>query len=160
MATRDQNEAEIREIVARWIEALRARDLDRMMTSYETCVVAFDATPPLHHAGIDAYRKTWGDWLDTLEDPIDYELRELAICAGDDVAFTHGLVHVVATPKRGRRGDGWLRWTAGWKKIGGAWLVVHEHVSAPFEPETRRAVLDAAPSAIAAQPSIRYASSP
>jgi ketosteroid isomerase-like protein len=145
MPTRDQNEAEIREILARWIEGLRAHDLDRMMASYETCVIAFDATPPLQYVGIDAYRETWRSWLDTLEGPVGYELRELAVCAGDDVAFTHGLVHMAATQKSGRRGDAWLRWTAGWKKIDGAWLVVHEHVSAPFEIETNRAVLDARP---------------
>jgi len=145
MATRDQNEAEIREIIARWVEALHARDLDRMMASYETCVVAFDATPPVQFVGIDAYRDTWRSWLDTLEGPIEYELRELAVCADDAVAFTHGLVHMAAMQKSGRRGDGWLRWTAGWKKIDGAWLVVHEHVSAPFEVETNRAVLDARP---------------
>jgi ketosteroid isomerase-like protein len=116
-----------------------------MMVSYETDVVAFDATPPLQYEGIDAYRKTWRDWLDTLEGPIAYVLHDLAICAGDAVAFTHGLVHMVAMQKRGRSGDGWLRWTAGWRKIDGAWLVVHEHVSAPFERETHRAVLDARP---------------
>jgi ketosteroid isomerase-like protein len=143
MASRDQNEAEIRVIIDRWIDALRARDLDRMMTSYETDVVAYDATTPLQYVGIDAYRETWRTWLATLEGPIGYELHDLAICAGDDVAFTHGLVHMAAMEKSGRRGDAWLRWSAGWRKIGGAWLVVHEHVSAPFEKETARAVLDA-----------------
>jgi uncharacterized protein (TIGR02246 family) len=145
MATRDQNEAELREIIARWGEALRDRDLDRMMTSYENDVTAFDATTPLQYVGIDAYRNTWRDWLATLEGPIDYELRDLAVVAGDEVAFTHGLVHMTATQKAGRHGEAWMRWTAGWKKIDGAWLVVHEHVSAPFEKATGRAVLDAWP---------------
>lgn len=144
MATRDQNEAELRENIARWAEALRARDLDRMMASYETCVVAFDAPTPLQHVGIDAYRETWRRRLDELERPIELELRELAICAGDDVAFTHALVHMTAV-QSGHRGGAWLRWTAGWKKIGGAWLVVHEHVSAPVDLETGEVVLDARP---------------
>jgi ketosteroid isomerase-like protein len=145
MANRDQNEEEIREIIERWIEALRARDLDRMMTSYETCVVAFDAILPLQRVGIDAYREAWRAWLDTLEGPIAYEQRELAISAGDDLAFTHALVHMAATQKSGRHGGAWMRWTAGWKKIDGAWVVVHEHVSAPFEPETGQVVLDMPP---------------
>jgi len=145
MATCDQNEAEIRAIIERWSEALRVRDLDRMMASYETCVVAFDATPPLQRVGIDDYREAWRGWLATLEGPIDHELRELAICAAGAVAFSHALVHIAATQKSGRRGDVWLRWTAGWRKLDGAWLVVHEHVSAPLERETGRAVLDARP---------------
>lgn len=155
MASPDQNEAEvetevaaeaeIRDIIERWSEALRVKDLDRMMTSYETDVIVFDATTPLQYVGIDAYRRTWRDWLDTLEGPIDHELRELAICVDGAVAFTHGLVHMAATRQSGMRGEGWLRWTAGWKRIRDKWLIVHEHVSAPFDRETGLAVLDARP---------------
>ena len=143
MATRDQNEAEIREIIERWIQALRARDLDRMMTSYENDVVAFEVAPPLQLVGIDAYRESVGPWLESMEGPLEYELRDLAIVAGEDVAFTHGIVHLGMTRKRGGRAEARLRWSAGWKKIGGAWLVVHEHVSAPADMDTGRAVMDA-----------------
>ena len=145
MASRDQNEAEIREIIAHWIDALRARDLDRMMTSYENWVIAFDPMLPLQHAGIDAYRRVWRDWLDAHTGPIDHEVHDLAICAGDAVAFTHGLVHLAAARPGRARDDSWLRWTAGWKKVNGAWLVAHEHVSVPFDRETSRAVVDARP---------------
>jgi len=144
MATKDQNEAEIRWIIERWIDALRAKDLDRLMASYETDVVAFDAAAPLRYIGVDAYRKSWGDWFDTLDGPIDFELRDLAIAADDRVAFAHGLCHTTAQRKSGPRGDVWMRWTAGWKKLGGSWLLVHEHVSAPFDQRSR-AVLHATP---------------
>ncbi|HWU90142.1 MAG TPA: nuclear transport factor 2 family protein [Kofleriaceae bacterium] len=144
MATQDQNEAEIHRIIERWIDALRAKDLDRLMASYETDVVAFDAAAPLRYIGVDAYRKSWGDWFATLDGPIDFELRDLAIAAADHVAFAHGLCHTTAQHKNGPRGDVWMRWTAGWKKIGGVWLLVHEHVSAPFDAKTR-AVLHATP---------------
>lgn len=144
MATREENEAEIRRIIERWLDALRAKDLDRLMASYETDIVAYDAAPPLRYIGVEAYRKNWGDWLATIEGPIEIELRDLAIAADDRVAFAHGLCHTVAQRRGGQHNDVWMRWTTGWRKIGGSWLLVHEHVSAPFDAKSR-AVLHARP---------------
>lgn len=145
MTHRDQDEAELREIFARWMESLRARDLDRMMASYENDVVVFDVTGPLLYEGLDDYREVWRARLDAFVGPIEYEVRDLAVCAGDVVAFTHALVRLNATRAHGRRIDFWMRWSGAWKKIAGAWLVVHEHLSVPFELETGEAVLDAQP---------------
>lgn len=143
MATRDQNEAELRASIARWSEALRSRDLDRLMAGYATEIVAYDVIPPLQYAGVDAYRKSLRDWFASHEGPIVHELTDIAICAGDDVAFTHALVRIAVTPKSGGRAEARLRWTAGWHKVRGHWLVVHEHVSAPYDMKTMRAVTDA-----------------
>lgn len=134
-------EAAIRQNIERWMDALRRKDLDRLMASYETDIVAFDAAPPHAYNGIDAYRKLWADWFGMLEGPIGLELADLAIAAGDRVAFAHALCHISATQKRGQRGDIWMRWTCGWRLIDGKWLVVHEHMSAPFDAATNRAVL-------------------
>jgi ketosteroid isomerase-like protein len=38
-----------------------------------------------------------------------------------------------------------VRWTACWRKIGGQWLLVHDHVSVPVDLQAGKAVLDLKP---------------
>ncbi|MBP7619376.1 MAG: nuclear transport factor 2 family protein [Gemmatimonadales bacterium] len=49
------------------------------------------------------------------------------------------------TLANGRRSDLWVRWTACFRRIDGAWLVVHDHVSVPAELAHGRAALDLRP---------------
>ena len=62
-----------------------------------------------------------------------FEIADLDIAVGDDVAFTHSLGRSNATLTTGQKIGNWLRWTACFRKIGGKWLIVHEHVSAPLQ---------------------------
>jgi ketosteroid isomerase-like protein len=39
----------------------------------------------------------------------------------------------------------WLRWTACFRKIDGNWLIVHDQVSVPVDPESGRALLNLEP---------------
>jgi ketosteroid isomerase-like protein len=41
--------------------------------------------------------------------------------------------------------DLWVRWTACFRSIGGAWLIVHDHVSVPTDFGHGRARLDLVP---------------
>jgi ketosteroid isomerase-like protein len=41
--------------------------------------------------------------------------------------------------------DMWLRFTDGWKRQNGQWLIEHEHVSVPVDMATGRARLDLTP---------------
>jgi ketosteroid isomerase-like protein len=43
--------------------------------------------------------------------PLGYEIRNLTITLGDDVAFGHSLNRVSGTLKNGNKTDFWLRWT-------------------------------------------------
>jgi ketosteroid isomerase-like protein len=74
-----------------------------------------------------------------------YEVHDLDITVGDDVAFTRSFNRLSATLNTGQKTDVWLRWTACFRKIGGKWLIVHMHASVPFDMETGRAVLDLKP---------------
>ena len=138
------NESDIRRIIERWADALRARDLDRMMTNYGTDVVTFDAVAPLFHSSIDEYRRNWEHRFEQVEGPIGVELRELTITADDSVGFAHAVGNLRAPMKHGGCTDVWLRWSSGWKKIG-HWRIVHEHISAPFDLSTNVALLDLRP---------------
>jgi uncharacterized protein (TIGR02246 family) len=125
-------EAEIRRLTGDWAAALRAKDVDGVMSHYSPDILLFDLVTPLQYVGEDAYRDNWKDWFATWQDQIGYEIRELSITAGDDVAFRHSLNRVSGTRTSGEETDVWVRMTACYRKINGKWLITHEHVSVPF----------------------------
>jgi ketosteroid isomerase-like protein len=56
-----KNEAAIRELIDGLVTAIRAKNIDGVMASYATDLVAFDIVPPLQFAGARAYRKARHD---------------------------------------------------------------------------------------------------
>ena len=138
-------EAEIKRVIEGYVEALRARDIDGVMSIYAPELVSFDLVPPLQYVGAEAYRNHWLEGWSLLQGPMGYEVHDLDITVGDDVAFTRSLNRSSATLNTGQKADFWLRWTACWRKINGKWLIAHMHVSVPVDLETGRAVLDLKP---------------
>jgi PhnB protein len=135
MATREharRDEAEIRARIESWAKALRAKDLDRLMSFYAPDFVAFDLPPPLRVEGAGAHRDGLEAWFRTWQGPIGLDMEELAVTVGDGVAFSRGLNHLHGKRADGSDTDVWVRATVGFRKIDGEWIVVHEHVSVPF----------------------------
>jgi len=142
---RAMDEAEIRQRIDQLIAAIRMMDLDSVMSIYAPDVVSFDLEPPLQHVGAEAKRKNWLHAFSMYQRPLGYEIRDLAITVGDDVAFGHGLIRVSGTMTNGNRTEGWLRSTTCFRKINGTWLIVHDQVSAPLDLGSGRALLNLAP---------------
>jgi len=139
------DEADIRRQIDKAVEAVRAMDLEGVMSMYAPDIVDFDIVLPLQHVGAEAKRKNWVDAFATYQPPLGYEIRDLTITVGDNVAFGYSLNRVSGTLKNGQRSDVWLRWTACFRKIDGNWLIAHDHVSVPLDPESGRALLDLEP---------------
>ncbi|EFH82446.1 YybH family protein [Ktedonobacter racemifer] len=139
------DEAEIKRVIEGGVEALRAKNLDGVMSMYAPELVSFDIVPPLQYVGADAYRKHWGEALSSFPGPIDYEIVDLSITVGDDVAFAHSFNRLSATMDNGQKIGNWLRWTACFQKINGKWLIAHMQASVPVDLKTGRAVLDLKP---------------
>jgi len=139
------DEAEIKRVIERGIEAIREKDLDMVMTMYAPELVSFDIVPPLQYVGADAYRKHWGEAFASFPGPLDYEIVNLSITVGDDVAFAHSFNRLSATMNNGQKVGNWLRWTACFQKINGKWLIAHMQASVPVDLETGKAVLDLKP---------------
>lgn len=129
------NEAQIRQVIALWTKALRAKDVDGLMSRYAPDILLFDLAPPLEYRGADAYRKNWEGWLPTFEGPVGYEIRDLSITTGDEVAFSHSLNRISGKRTNGEDTDVWVRATFGFRKINGKWMIAHEHLSVPYEME-------------------------
>ncbi|MDP2345670.1 MAG: nuclear transport factor 2 family protein [Deltaproteobacteria bacterium] len=135
------DEAQIRQVVDSYITAVRAKDLNAIMSFYMTNVVAFDILPPLKYVG-DAYRKVWQEGLEMMKGPIGYEFRDVNVAAAGDVAFCHGLSHMTMVDEGM---DLWMRWTGCFRKIKGRWLIAHEHTSVPSDMQTGKSMVDLKP---------------
>ncbi|MGH6921701.1 MAG: YybH family protein, partial [Geminicoccaceae bacterium] len=135
----------IRALIEDQASAVRAKDVDGSMSNYAPDVLLFDVVNPLRYVGSDAARKRLAEWFASFQRPIGYELRDLSITAGADVAFGHSLNRVRATTTDGRKLDMWWRATICYRRIDGAWTITHEHASVPFDVASGRASLDLAP---------------
>ncbi len=139
------DEAEIKRVIEGGVEAFRTMDIDGVMSIYARELVSFDLVPPLRYVGKGEYRKRWEETFSSFQGPIDYEMHDLDITTGDDVAFGHSLNRLSGTMNNGQKTDLWVRWTACFRKMNSKWLIVHTHVSVPVDLENRKAVLDLKP---------------
>jgi ketosteroid isomerase-like protein len=130
---------------ADWQHAFEARDLNRIMALYAPDVVAYDVVPPLQFVGADEYRKDYASIFAQLKGPLKMGVPQIHIEQSGDVAFAFGLERLRATTNDGTPVDMWLRFTDGWKRENGRWLVVHEHVSVPVDLASGKARLDLTP---------------
>jgi ketosteroid isomerase-like protein len=146
MATqRTNDELDIWRQVACWAVAVRAKDLDGVMSIYAPDIVSFDIDPPLHYEGIAAKRRRWTEVFAMYSLVHDYEVRDLAVDTGEGLAFAHSLNRISGTLKNGRASGFWLRWTTCYRRIDGRWLIAHEQLSVPIDVPSGRARLDLAP---------------
>lgn len=140
------DEAEIRQRIDTLVEAIRAMDLDGLTSLYAPDIVTFDVQAPLQRVGAEAKRGNWGDAFAAFQPPLGYEIRGLTITVGGDVAFAHGFGRLSGTLKNGNKSGGfWVRLTVCFQKIGGTWLIVHDHASVPLAISSGTALLNLEP---------------
>jgi ketosteroid isomerase-like protein len=141
-------EALIRERIEDYVKALRAKDIDGVMSLFAPNLVSFDIAPQfnaLRYFGAENKRRAWQEAFATFSGPFSYEVHDLNVTTEGELAFVHSLNHVKATLASAQITELWLRWTACLRRIDGVWLVVHDHVSVPADLEHGRAVLDLRP---------------
>ncbi|WP_421119689.1 YybH family protein [Aquihabitans daechungensis] len=127
-----QDEAAIRELVERWAAAVHAGEMERVLEHHADDIVMFDVPPPDDGVrGIDAYRDTWPPFFEWQRTEGCFEIVELDVTAGTDVAYAWALLRCNASGYLEEHPDHRLRLTLGLRKEGGAWTVAHEHHSFP-----------------------------
>lgn len=139
------SEGQIRALIEDRVEAVRSKDLVWLTSSIAPDVVSFDVLNPLRYTGSGTMRQRSEAWFSAYQGPIGYEVRDLSVTAGDDVAFCHFLYRVSGALVDGGDVNMWVRATVCFRKIDGAWMVSHEHDSVPFDAESGRASLDLKP---------------
>jgi ketosteroid isomerase-like protein len=126
--TNNSNESQIRKVIESWAKAVRDGDIEGILAHHSKDLVMFDVPHPLQSKGIEAYKKTWDLFFQySPGGEGSFNLEELKITSGDTVAFCHALLII------GGAKEPQCRLTIGLRKVGGEWLIAHEHHSAPSE---------------------------
>jgi ketosteroid isomerase-like protein len=142
---REVDEAEIRRQIDGIVDGIGAKDLDALRRIYATDVVSFDVEPPLQHVGVEAKMENWIRAF-TFFQEVSYEVRDLTVTVGDEVAFGHCFGRLSGTLGNGTATPGmWVRGTFCFKKIDGTWLIVHDQASVPFDIATGKGVTNLEP---------------
>jgi uncharacterized protein (TIGR02246 family) len=146
MAGQQAEEAEVRQLIERLIEAIQAMDLEAMKQIYAPDIVTFDVTGPLQGVGARAKEGNWEEAFAMFQRPLGYEIRDLSVTTGGDVAFAHGLGRLSGTLENGSPAGGfWVRFTGCFRKIDGSWRIAHDHASVPLDMGSGRASLNLEP---------------
>lgn len=120
--------------------AISARDMDAAVAHYADDVHMFDAKPPFAMRGVErAVRENWeacGPYLP----PFEVEAREVEVTAAGDLAFATYFLRLKVEEEGHPASATWIRGTSCLRRIDGAWKIVHEHASVPFDPMTGQIV--------------------
>lgn len=126
------DEAAIRHLIIQWAQAVHTGDLKSVLAEHDPEIVMFDVPPP-HDGlrGIDAYRDSWPPFFEWQRQGAVFEIVELEVTAGADVAFAWALLRCGKPTDFEKDPDNRLRLTIGLCKREGRWVVTHEHHSFP-----------------------------
>jgi uncharacterized protein (TIGR02246 family) len=124
------DEAQVRELIERWATAVHAGDLDTVLDAHADDIVMFDVPPPQAGVrGVDAYRETWPPFFEWQRQGAVFEITEMDVTAGTDVAFAWALLRCGTADEFAQDPDRRLRLTIGLRRAGERWIVTHEHHS-------------------------------
>ena len=126
------DERSVRDLIERWASAVHAGDLDVVLADHAEDIVMFDVPPPNGGVrGIAAYREAWPPFFEWQRSGGSFELTELEVTTGADVAFAWALLVCGTAEDLERDPTFRLRLTLGLRKVDGRWVVTHEHHSFP-----------------------------
>jgi uncharacterized protein (TIGR02246 family) len=123
-------EEQIRTLIETWAEAVHAGDLDAVLADHAEDIVMFDVPPPHDGVrGIDAYRDTWPGFFEWQASGALFEIVELNVTEGTDVAYAWALLRCSTPEHLQEHPEQRLRLTVGLRHEDGRWRVSHEHHS-------------------------------
>jgi ketosteroid isomerase-like protein len=118
-----------------------AQTAEQAMATWDKNVV-FDDMLPGEVVGYDAVRKDLAAQFAAVSS-VDTRILRIDIEADNHLAWAFSTQHLVAPGKNGGPGlDLVFRESDGFVKKGGKWVLMHQHVSVPFDPKTGKAVFD------------------
>ncbi len=137
--------AQIQAVIDTYRQAVMTKDVEKVMTLYADDILSFDAIKALQFKGKEAYRAHWVACMEMCPGPHIFEFHEIAIETGDNIAFAHWVANCGGTNEKGETQSCWMRATACYRLVDGAWKIAHEHWSAPFDPMTGSTLFDVKP---------------
>lgn len=135
---------EIRELHERWFTASAQRDLDATMAVISPSITSYEHSVPLQFTDIEAIREECRTGFEQARGDFDWSVPDLQIIVRGDIAVAWGLNRMADTVN-GVETVMWSRGTRVFQRTGGTWLMIHQHVSFPYDPETGHAALNLTP---------------
>lgn len=145
-ATAD-DKAEIEAIQKRIVAAIQHRDADAIVANFEhgDSLVIFDVVPPRQFTGWNAWKKDWTDALKGCASAPKMDISDLKIEVSGDLGFSHNIGHFACVDPKGSQQEMTWRATDCYRKQGGKWIIVHEHLSVPVNPASGKGDLNSNP---------------
>jgi ketosteroid isomerase-like protein len=87
------DQAAIRVLEDKFGAAFNAKDVNAIMALYSSGddLVVFDVVPPRQYTGWAAYKKDWDDTFAAYPGPVVFQLNDLVVNVGGDVAYGHSI---------------------------------------------------------------------
>lgn len=126
-------ETQIKALIEAWADAVRRHDVSGILAHHDEDILMFDVPPPLQSRGMDEYKKTWDLFFESHKPSQAFDIENLAITAGEDVAFAIAIMRCGSGTFSGPPEEGGFlfRLTIGLRNIDGDWRITHEHHSVP-----------------------------
>jgi uncharacterized protein (TIGR02246 family) len=140
-AAKGGDKAQIAALEKSFAAAVNAKDVAKVMSVYaKDGLFVYDVAPPRAYVGWEAYKKDWeGFFKEAFPGALKFTISDLVIETQGDMAFSHSIQTIEAPgntlPKLV------VRLTDVYRKSGGHWRIVHEHVSVPVDVTTGKADL-------------------
>ncbi len=143
VAQSDGDKAEILALNQRLLDAFSRRDIDAVMACYmdDKEAVFYEDTIPFQFTGTGSLRKVNQDAFQSVSQFHAGVEGGISVVVSGDLAAAHYTIPNTWTDKSGTHSQR-SRYTQVLRKIGGKWLIWHEHFSVPYDPATGKAVLE------------------
>ena len=122
----------VRQILEQWALATRKNRPEEVLKNHAPDAVIYDVLPPMKYDGIEAYRRSWDEWQPDTQSEGRFDLQDLSITAGADVAFAYGFIQCGGSLPDGKTFEDLVRATFCLKRVHGTWRIEHQHISKPI----------------------------
>ncbi len=130
MTSTESDDPDVRRVIDDWHQSIVRGELTGVVAAHTDGIVMFDVPPPERGVrGLAAYAASWPPFFDWLSEGASFEIDELDIVAGDDVAFAWALLRCGTAAELRARPDRRLRLTLGLRRLATGWTIEHEHHS-------------------------------
>jgi len=121
---------QIRSLIYRWADAVHRGDLDTVLADHAKDIVMFDVPPPHRGVrGMEEYRAAWPGFFSWQRSGAVFEIAELEVTAGEEVAFAYALLRCGKPTEQEPVVEPRLRLSLGLRREDERWIVTHEHHS-------------------------------
>jgi ketosteroid isomerase-like protein len=123
------DEAQIRAVIDARASAMRNKDVQGLLSGFADDAVGFFLETPLEQSPL---RQDLAGWFASWVGPIGYEMKQLHISSGGDVAYGYTLSRMTGPRTDGEETDLWFRETFCLRRADGRWFITHIHESVPL----------------------------